>query len=79
VAGRCSAHNRELRESDPEKYARILALSGEDAEHEFYLTKYNLPHPKWQFEGDEEYLAMLCESRQIEVCDAKILRKLSRA
>jgi hypothetical protein len=56
IAGRCYTHRFELKKTSPEEYARITALSGEDAAHEFYLTKHGLPHPKWEYAGREQEL-----------------------
>jgi hypothetical protein len=61
IAGRCYTHRFELKHTAPEEYARIIALSGEAAEREFYYTKYPLP-PKWQYPGKEHELIAVLEN-----------------
>jgi hypothetical protein len=66
VVGRCYQHRTELQTTDPQEYARLVMLSGEDADHAFYMTKHGLPLPPWTYEGNEEALIKICDqhSRQ---------------
>jgi len=62
--GRCGRHGQELKLADPAEWMRIAQLSNDQQEHLFYLTAHQLPLPKWEYQGDEDYLARLCERRQ---------------
>jgi hypothetical protein len=61
VVGRCHMHRMELQTTNPAEYARLVMLSGDEAEHAFYMTKHGLPLPPWTYEGNEAELIRICD------------------
>jgi hypothetical protein len=65
---RCGKHAEELRRNDPaefERLGRLVRENPEAAKHEGYLLKHGLPLPPWQWEGDEQALIEMTNSRPL--------------
>ncbi len=58
TAIRCHAHSKELRETDPVEYRRILGLTKSQQDDLAARTRNPLPQ-KWEWMGDSDALAAM--------------------
>jgi hypothetical protein len=63
---RCGRHAEELKQTDPAEFERLGRLVRENpkaAEHEGYMLKHRLPHPKYEYTVTDEQTEAL-----IKIC-----------